>query len=213
MLGGFNREVQLIGNLLIAEALAEPAQHVFFPQAQHVAEGMGGAFGATVVVGHAGNHRIHVAAIALHGAQHAEQAAVADALMAAEPFALRLGRGVNRAEQRALNQHQAAQGGLLGLGGCHQGGAGAALELVAADQQISGCVAKAGEGFCFGAGGPHQGADAIKAVHQAADQDAIGGGHHDAAALQQVPVALGKLTHRAELSGEVHILEAARNSP
>ena len=122
--------------------------------------------------------------------------------------------GVIAAPRRsALNQHQAAQGGLLGLGGCHQGGAGAALELVAADQQISGCVAKAGEGFCFGAGGPHQGADAIKAVHQAADQDAIGGGNHDSAPLQQGPVALGKLTHRAELSGEVHILEAARNSP
>ena len=133
--------------------------------------------------------------------------------MAAEPFALRFGRGANRAEQRALNQHQTAQGGLLGLGGRHQGGAVAALELVAADQQVSCCDAKAGEGFRFGAGCSHQGANAIKAVHQAADQDAIGGGHHDAAPLQQVPVALGKLTHRAELSGEVHILKAARNSP
>ena len=90
---------------------------------------MGVASGAAVVVGHSGNHRIHVAAIALHGAQNAEQAAVADALIAAEPFTLRLGRGVNRAELRALNQHQAAQGGLLGLGGRHQGGAVATLEL------------------------------------------------------------------------------------
>ena len=39
VLGGFNREVELIGNLLIAEALAKTAQPVFFPQAQHVAEG------------------------------------------------------------------------------------------------------------------------------------------------------------------------------
>ena len=88
-----------------------------------------------------------------------------------------------------------------------------ALELVAADQQISGCVAKAGDCFRFGAGGSHQAADAVEAVHQAADQHAIGGGNHDAAPLQQGPMALGKLTHRAELSGEIHILEAARNSP
>ena len=40
VLGGFNREVELIGNLLIAEAFAKTAQHVFFPQAQHIAEGM-----------------------------------------------------------------------------------------------------------------------------------------------------------------------------
>ena len=39
VLGGFNGEVQLIGNLLIAEALAKTPQHVLFPQAQHVAEG------------------------------------------------------------------------------------------------------------------------------------------------------------------------------
>ncbi|MGB0825815.1 MAG: hypothetical protein ACPGPH_07815, partial [Synechococcus sp.] len=31
--------------------------------------------------------------------------------------------------------------------------------------------------------------------------------------LKQRPMALGKLTHRAELSGEVHILKAAPNSP
>ena len=88
-----------------------------------------------------------------------------------------------------------------------------ALELVAADQQISGRAAEAGEGFRFGAGSPHQGADAIEAMNQAADQNAIGGGDHDATPLQQGPVALRKLTHRGQLRGEVHILKAARSSP
>ena len=32
-------------------------------------------------------------------------------------------------------------------------------------------------------------------------------------AFQQGPVALGQLTHCGQLSGEVHILNAARNSP
>ena len=164
-------------------------------------------------MGHAGNHRIHVAAIAFHGAQNAEQATVADAFMAAETVAIRRCRRVNGAEQRALNQHQAAQRGLAGLGCCHQGGAVAAFELVAADQQIGGRAAQAGQGFGFGAGGPHDRADAIEAVQEAADQDAVGGGHHQATPLQQGPVALGKLTHRSELRGEVHILRAARISP
>ena len=38
--------------------------------------------GAAVVVGHGGNHWIHVAAIALHGAQHAEQHRRAGAVVA-----------------------------------------------------------------------------------------------------------------------------------
>ncbi|WP_370624214.1 hypothetical protein [Synechococcus sp. MU1643] len=121
------------------------------------------------MVRHPGNHPFHVAAIALHGAQNAEQAAFADPLMAAEPLALRLGCGVNCAQQRALNQHQAARGGLACLGGCYQRGALSALELVAADQQISGRAAEAGEGFRFGACGPHEGADASEVVNQAAD--------------------------------------------
>jgi hypothetical protein len=50
-------------------------------------------------------------------------------------------------------------------------------------------------------------------MNQAADQNAIGGGDHDATPLQQGPVALRKLTHRGQLRGEVHILKAARISP
>ena len=88
-----------------------------------------------------------------------------------------------------------------------------ALELVAADQQISGCAAEAGEGFRFGAGGPHEGADTSEAVNKVADQDPIGGGDHDATPLQQGPVALRKLTHRGQLRSEVHILKAALISP
>ena len=42
---------------------------------------------------------------------------------------------------------------------------------------------------------------------------AIGGSDNNAVSRRKMPVALGKLTHSAKLSGEVHVLKAARNSP
>ena len=38
VLGGFNGEMELISNFLVAQAAAEAPQLVFFPQAEHIAE-------------------------------------------------------------------------------------------------------------------------------------------------------------------------------
>ena len=78
-------------------------------------------------------------------------------------------RRLDRAEQRALNQHQAVQLRLEGLGGCDQRWPAAALEQIAADQQIGLASVEAGEGVLFAGGGPHQRADVIKQMYNTLD--------------------------------------------
>ena len=191
-----DREVQLLGDLLVGEAAAETAQHILLPHAELIGEGAGGTTAAEAAVAqHAADGGVDHHAVALHRLHTAKQMAIAHEVAAAESVATCGDRCLDRAEQRALNQHQTVQLRVEGLGACDQRWPVAAVQQIAADQQIGLGAAEAGDGVLFAGGGSHQGADVVEQMHQPGDQHPIGAGDQRAPSAQDRATAVEVLTH------------------
>ena len=204
MLHRFNRQVELVGDLLVAEAAADAAQNVLLPHGQLRVEGCAGVAAAeTAVSQHAGDHRVDVKGVAVDGLDGLQQMAVAHQFTAAKPLAAGGGGGLDGAAQRPLDQHQADQLWPESAGVLHQGGTIAALQQIGADQQIRRAALQAGEGVGFAGAGAQQWPDAVEQAHQAGDQHPVGAGDHDAAALQLGTAAPERLTHGRKLGSEI----------
>ena len=115
-----NREVQLLGDLLVGEAAAETAQHILLSHTELIGEGAGGAATEAAVAQHAADGGVDHHPVALQRLHTAQQMAVAHQVAAAESVATCGDRCLDRAEQWPLNQHQAMQLWLTGLRGGNQ---------------------------------------------------------------------------------------------